>query len=176
MSHSLSPTKASQLVLVTCRVACKHQTGTNGVSTNGVTAIFVFLTEGLLGTPINLLLSPQLPGPTFFPNLSKIVTFAAPPSVLTPFVRNGNRRSPPGWRATAPSQSSLRCSRPWGSGGKAAPRTLQLCSQTHDYDYISTHLCGSPSAGWLFEEALHVRDGQRTAEAPNTNWTKMISK
>ena len=29
-----------------------------------------------------------MPGPTFFPNLSKLITFEAAPSVLTPFVRN----------------------------------------------------------------------------------------
>ena len=29
-----------------------------------------------------------MPGLTFFPNLSKFITFAAAPLVLTPFVRN----------------------------------------------------------------------------------------
>ena len=33
-------------------------------------------------------ISPKVPGPTFFPNLSKIVTFAAAPLVLAPFVGN----------------------------------------------------------------------------------------
>ena len=56
----------------------------------GSLQISCFLTEGLfLGTPINLLLIfPKVPGCTFFPNLSKIITVAAAPLVLTPFVRN----------------------------------------------------------------------------------------
>ena len=42
-----------------------------------------------MGTPVNLLLSSQkCQGVPFSPNLSKIITFAAAPLVLTPFVRN----------------------------------------------------------------------------------------
>ena len=50
--------------------------GANGVSTDGVTANFMFLlTEGLLSTPVNLLvvIFQKVPGRTFFPNLSKLV-------------------------------------------------------------------------------------------------------
>ena len=36
-----------------------------------------------------------MPGRTFFPKLSKFITFAAAPSVLTPFVRN---QAPPARR------------------------------------------------------------------------------
>ena len=43
-------------------------------------------------TPVNLLLSSQ----QFQGNLSKIITFAVAPLVLTPFVRNQGRRAPPG--------------------------------------------------------------------------------
>ena len=39
------------------------------------------------GAPVDLVF-PKVPGRTFFPNLSKIITFAAAPLVLTPFVRN----------------------------------------------------------------------------------------
>ena len=63
---------------------------TNGVSTNGVTANFMFFDRGtFLGTPVNLLSSSQeCQGVPFFPNLSKFVTSAAAPLVLTPFVRS----------------------------------------------------------------------------------------
>ena len=43
----------------------------------------------LLGSPVNLLLSSQkCQGAPCFPDLSKIITSAAAPLVLTPFVRN----------------------------------------------------------------------------------------
>ena len=35
-------------------------------------------------------ISPEVTGCTFFPNLSKFITFAAAPLLLTPFVRNQN--------------------------------------------------------------------------------------
>ena len=35
-----------------------------------------------------MLIFPKVPGQTFFPNLSKIITFAAAQLVLIPFVRN----------------------------------------------------------------------------------------
>ena len=44
---------------------------------------FSCLTEGLFGV-----LFPKVPGRTFFLNLSKFITFAAAPLVLTPFVRS----------------------------------------------------------------------------------------
>ena len=48
-----------------------------------------FRQRDFFGTPVNLLLSPpQVPGRTFFPNLSNLITSAAAPWVLTPFVRN----------------------------------------------------------------------------------------
>ena len=64
-----------------------------GVGTNGVTAnvieLYVLLQRYFLGTPINLLfIFPEVPGRTFFPYLSKFITFAAAPLVMTPFVRN----------------------------------------------------------------------------------------
>ena len=53
--------------------------GTNGVSTNEVTANLVFLlTEDLLGTLVNLLLySQKCQGDSFLPIRSKLITFAA---------------------------------------------------------------------------------------------------
>ena len=60
---------------------------------DGVTANFMFLTEGLLGYSVNLLLSSQnCQGVPVFLNLSKTITFAAAPLVLNPFVRNQVRR------------------------------------------------------------------------------------
>ena len=42
-----------------------------------------------MGTPVNLLSSSQkCQGCSFFPNLSKLITFAAAPLVSTQFVRN----------------------------------------------------------------------------------------
>ena len=63
--------------------------GTNWVSTHGVTANLVFLTEGPFGysrSPTSIF--PEVPGRTLFPNLSKCITLAAAPLVSTPFVRN----------------------------------------------------------------------------------------
>ena len=60
--------------------------GTNGVSTNGVAANFMVFDRGaFLGTPVNLLLySQKFQGVTFFPNLSKVITFAVAPLVFDP--------------------------------------------------------------------------------------------
>ena len=66
--------------------------GTNGVSTNGVTANSTcFDRETFWVLPLTyfyMFIFPKVPGHTFFPNLSKIITFAAAQLVLTPFVRN----------------------------------------------------------------------------------------
>ena len=45
--------------------------------------------------PLTYFIIPKVTGRTFFPNRSKFATFAAAPSVLTPFVRNQLRRMPP---------------------------------------------------------------------------------
>ena len=66
-----------------------NRKGTNGVSTNGVTANFMFLTERLFGYSRQTTFTfPKVTGRTFLPNLSKTITFAAAPLVLTSFVRN----------------------------------------------------------------------------------------
>ena len=68
-------------------ITISFRKGTNGVSTNGV--ILCVLAEGLFGysrEPASIY--PEVPGRTFFTNLSKIITFAAAPLVLTPFVCN----------------------------------------------------------------------------------------
>ena len=62
--------------------------GTNGVSTNGITANLFFDRGTFWVLPIIYFYLPKVPGRTFFPNLSKLITFAAAPLVLTPFVRN----------------------------------------------------------------------------------------
>ena len=46
-------------ILVVLRRTHPSRKGTNGVSTNGVTANLLFLTEELFGAPVNLLLSTQ---------------------------------------------------------------------------------------------------------------------
>ena len=66
--------------------------GTNGVSTDGVTANFMLYiyiyTFWVLPLTYLTIIFPKVPGRTFFPNLSKLITFAAAPLMLTPFVRN----------------------------------------------------------------------------------------
>ena len=71
-------------------LAWTNRKGTKGVSTNGVTANFMFFsTEGLFGCPHEpTFIFPNVPRCTFFPKLSKFSTFAAAPLALTPFVRN----------------------------------------------------------------------------------------
>ena len=67
--------------------------GTNGVSTNGVTAFFLFLTRGTFWVlPLSYFYLPKSARAYFFPNLSKIITFAAALLVLTLFVRNQKAR------------------------------------------------------------------------------------
>ena len=62
--------------------------GQIGSALMGSLLIVCFLTD-FLGTPVNLLvIFPKVPGRTFFHNLTKLITFAAAPLVLTPFVRN----------------------------------------------------------------------------------------
>ena len=65
--------------------------GRVGSALMGATATFSLFDRGTFwGTPlVYLLLSSQkCQGVPFFPNLSKSITFAAAPSVSTPFVRN----------------------------------------------------------------------------------------
>ena len=63
--------------------------GTNGVSTNGVTAIFKFFDRGTFWVlPLTYLYLPKSARAYLFPQSVKIDTFAAAPVVLTPFVRS----------------------------------------------------------------------------------------
>ena len=64
--------------------------GTNGVSTNEVTADFMFFDGGTFWVlPLTYFYLPKSARAYLFPNLSnKSITFAAAPLVLTPFVRN----------------------------------------------------------------------------------------
>ena len=68
---------------------------TNGVSTNKVTAAFMFFDRGTFWVlPLTyLLILPKVPGRTFLPNLSKFMTSAAAPLVSTPFVRSQAKAS-----------------------------------------------------------------------------------
>ena len=84
----------------TPRARCAHPTsrralrkGTNGVNTNGVTAIFMFFDRGTFWVPpLTYFYIPKIARAYFFPNLSKFITFAAAPLVLT------RHASPPGLR------------------------------------------------------------------------------
>ena len=69
----------------TCRAFGKGQMGS---ALMGSLQISLFLQRDFLGTPVNLLLSPQSAWEYLFPQSSKIVTFAAAHIVSTPFVRN----------------------------------------------------------------------------------------
>ena len=99
-------------------VGCEGRKVTNGVSTSGVTANFMFFDRDFLGTPVNLLLSPKESRAYLFPQPLKFVTFAAAPLVLTSFVRNqtsqhadwprGSRRRGARLRQTLPLKSSER--------------------------------------------------------------------
>ena len=76
----------------TWMISSMRRKGTNGVSTNwGHCNTFVVWQRDFLGTPVNLLfIFPKVPARTFFPNLSKSITFAAAPLEFTQFVRNQN--------------------------------------------------------------------------------------
>ena len=70
-------------------VADSFRKGTNGVSTNGVTANLMFLDRGSFwGLPLTYFYLPKSARAYLFSNRSKFMTFAAAPLVLTPFVRN----------------------------------------------------------------------------------------
>ena len=79
--------KNEELFLGVCYKQCRLLKGTNGVSTNGVTAfvLCVFFDRGICWVPIC-----QNPSSvrTFSPNLSNFITDAATPFALTPSVRN----------------------------------------------------------------------------------------
>ena len=64
--------------------------GTNGVSTNGVTANFMFFDRGTFWVPV---CQNRSIVHNFFPNLSKFVTFAATPLVSTPLFRDQGVRA-----------------------------------------------------------------------------------
>ena len=67
----------------------KARKGTHGLSTNGVTANSMFFDRGTcLVLPLSYFYLPKSAKAHLFPILSKIITFAAAPLVLTPFVRN----------------------------------------------------------------------------------------
>ena len=80
-----------------------------------------FLTEGLFGYSRQpTFIFPKVPGHTFFPNLSKILTVAAAPLVLTPFVRNQAQPDP-----SQPNLPNLRKPSAWCRGLRALRDVLQ---------------------------------------------------
>ena len=79
------------------RSACRRQRRSDrykGVSVNGFTADYSYLDRGTFGVfPLTYFDLPKSAGAYLFVhNLSKIITFAAAPLVLTPFVRNQRKR------------------------------------------------------------------------------------
>ena len=54
----------------------------------GSLQFLMLFNRDFLGTPVKLFFFPEVPGRTFFPNLSKFIAFAAAPLELIPFVRN----------------------------------------------------------------------------------------
>ena len=82
----------------------------------------MFFDRDFLGTPVYLLLySPKCQGVPGFPNLTKLITFAAAPLVLTPFVRNQMKhQGPPGGRP------GLAAQQPEGAGGQEAEAPRQM--------------------------------------------------
>ena len=73
-----------------CLASWSIRKGTNGVSTNGVTAGFVmFFDRGAFWAALfTYFCLPKVPRRTSFLNLSTFITFAAAPVALSPFVRN----------------------------------------------------------------------------------------
>ena len=70
------------------------------------------LREGLFGySPSTVFILPKVPGRTFSPNLSKWITFAAAPSVLTPSVRSQGRLRTTAWTSRAGRRAAGSCSR-----------------------------------------------------------------
>ena len=84
----------------TRRTPCSRSSERDGVSTSGVTAIFMLFDRGTFCVlPLTYSISPEVPGRTFSPNLSKFITSAAATLVLTPFVRKQGVRQPAAeWR------------------------------------------------------------------------------
>ena len=75
---------------------CNVRKGTNGVSTNGVTANIIFFETGTFWVlPLSYFyLQKKCRGVPFCPNPSKIITSAAAQLVLTPLVRNQQAATP----------------------------------------------------------------------------------
>ena len=65
--------------------------GQTGSALMGSLQTSCFFDRGTFGVlPLTYLCFPKSAQGTFFPNMSKLITFAAAPLVLTPFVRNQN--------------------------------------------------------------------------------------
>ena len=110
--------------------------GQMGSALMGSLRISCFSTEGLLGySRWPTFIFPKVPGRTFFPNLSKFITFAAAPLVLTPFVRNQgtvtSRRARAAWRRGADWSASTSRASGWAGG---------VC-RIHIYIYIYILVC-----------------------------------
>ena len=90
---SLSLSFSLSLSSPIARVCARVGKGQMGSALMGSLQISCFLTEGPFGySALPTFILPKVPGRTFFPNLSKIITFAAAPLVSTPFVRDQDAR------------------------------------------------------------------------------------
>ena len=126
--NNRKPTKSHKSAFPQTPIASDRriQKGTNGVSTNGVTANFMFFDRGtFLGyQSVNICQSLSFLH-TIFPNLSKIITSAATPLVLTPFVRSQRILAFCGGAA---------CIALAGRSGDSATTTT---NNNNDYDYYN---------------------------------------
>ena len=78
--------------LVPAGAGSKPRKGTNGVSTNGVTANVIFFDRGtFLVLPLTYFYLPKSARAYLFPQFVKNITFAAAPLVLTSFARNQSK-------------------------------------------------------------------------------------
>ena len=90
-----APPPAGSTAAASRRTPCDRK-GTNGVSTNGVTAIFMFFDRGTFWVlPLPYFYLPKSARAHLFPQSVKIRTSAAASLVLTPFVRNQCEHSLP---------------------------------------------------------------------------------
>ena len=114
-----------------------------------------------VGTPVNLLFSSQkCQGRTFFPNLSKLFTFAAAPFVSTPFVRNQtcHYQNSPTPRYRGPSMTCF----------------LGLCSITL-FCFLAyggtQHICLQPRTSWTAASPRRCGSGRPWPTAPTASCT-----
>ena len=135
---------------------------TNGAGTDGVTADLMCLDRGTsLGTPGNLPLSSQK-CQTFSPNLSKFVTFAPAPLVLTPFVRNQGAPTARSGSQTAPGRSPGRQADRRGCARGVACGTLHSRAVYHFYEFLLDFVSFLCNVNTVIHELAKIANFNRT--------------